>query len=221
MKTYSDIFQQIVLTENLFLSWDEFKKDKQKKKDVLAFEWELEKRILELYRDLKYHTYRHDVYTAFMISDPKQRNIHKAIVRDRIVHHAIYRVLYPIFDKRFISDSYSCRLGKGTHKAVKRLESFVRKVSRNYTKPCFALKCDIKKFFDTIDHHVLITLLERNIIDEKVLSLLKVIVGSFNHSAKNQLPLFNIAICETQIERERERDDSLRLSMAKVFPSAI
>ena len=161
MKYYSYIFQQIISLENLFLAWEEFKKDKQKKNDVLAFEWELEKHILELHRDLKYHTYKHDVYTAFMITDPKQRHIHKATVRDRIVHHAIYRVLYPMFDNTFVYDTYSCRLKKGSHKAVRRLEKFSGKVSRNYTHPCFALKCDVKKFFDSVDHQILFNLLKK------------------------------------------------------------
>jgi len=71
--------------------------------------------IFELHRDLKSYTYKHSSYFAFNISDPKPRNIHKASVRDRLLHHAIYRKLYPFFDKKFIHDSYSCRLEKGTH----------------------------------------------------------------------------------------------------------
>lgn len=191
MKIYSNLFQQIISPENLFLSWEEFVKDKRKKKDVLEFEWNLEERILEFHRDLKYHTYKHDVYTGFIVTDPKQRHIHKAIVRDRVVHHAIYRVLYPIFDRSFIYDSYSCCLGKGTHKAVKRLESFTRNVSKNYSVPCYALKCDVKKFFDSIDHEIFIRILERKISDEKTLWLLKEIICSFSNPGKNQLSLFD------------------------------
>jgi len=75
----------------------------------------------------------------------KLRRINKACVRDRVLHHAVFRILYPIFDKSFIFDSYSCRLGKGAHRAVNRLEKFTRKLSRNNRKNIFALKCDIRK----------------------------------------------------------------------------
>lgn len=74
--------------------------------------------ILELHDDLVNKTYKHGSYYAFKINDPKPRDIHKATIRDRIVHHAIYRALYPYFDKKFIFDSYSCRNKKGTHKAL-------------------------------------------------------------------------------------------------------
>ncbi len=76
--------------------------------------------ILSLHQDLKNRTYTHGKYEAFNISDPKPRNIHKASVRDRLLHHAIYRILYSLFDTTFIADSYSCRIGKGTHKAINR-----------------------------------------------------------------------------------------------------
>ena len=158
--------------------------------------WErnLEDNLFKLHAELKYKIYRHSDYTAFYITDPKQRHIHKADVRDRILHHAVYRVLYPIFDKSFIFDSYSCRLNKGTHKAVARLENFARKVSKNYTSPCFGLKCDIKKFFDSVDHTILYEIVERRIGDKDVLWLLREIIDSFN-----------LALPDVQIERERER----------------
>ena len=139
---------------------------------------------------MKDKTYRHSDYTSFYITDPKLRHIHKAEVRDRIVHHAVYRILYPIFDKSFIFDSYSCRLNKGTHRAVKRLESFTRKVSGNYTKPCFALKCDVKKFFDSVDHQILLGIIQKKITDLDTIWLLKRIIGSFNKSTCGQLTLF-------------------------------
>src|SRR3990167_4722798 len=103
MKFYTNIFNKIISLENLFLAWDEFKKDKSKKKDVLEFEWNLEPNLFRLYRDLKYHRYKHSVYTSFIICDPKQRKIHKATVRDRVLHHAVFRVLNPLFEPSFIS----------------------------------------------------------------------------------------------------------------------
>jgi len=148
--------------------------------------------ILKLHQDLADGTYQHSKYHPFKLSDPKPRNIHKANVRDRLLHKAIYRILYPTFDRTFISDSYSCRNDKGTHKAFTRLESVTKKVSKNYTKPCFALKCDIRRFFDSVDHKILINLLESKIANEELLNLLKNIIQSFEHSSSKGMPLGNL-----------------------------
>src|SRR3989344_1136230 len=108
--TYDDI----ISLENLLEAWQEFLKGKRNKKDVQEFQLNLMDNIFSLHNELKNKTYKHGPYYAFNISDPKPRNIHKATVRDRLLHHTIYRILYPYFDKKFISDSYSCRLNKGT-----------------------------------------------------------------------------------------------------------
>jgi RNA-directed DNA polymerase len=128
-------------------AWEEFRRGKGSRKDVQEFEWRLEQNILSLCRDLRAHSYRHGPYSAFTICDPKQRRIHKATVRDRVLHHAVFSALNPIFEPTFIAHSFSCREGKGTHKAVSALEKWLRQVSRNYRYPCFALKCDIHQFF--------------------------------------------------------------------------
>ena len=91
---------------------------KKKKADVQEFEFQLEDNLFQLYRELKNKIYQHSHYTAFTVCDPKLRRIHKACVSDRVLHHAVFRILYPIFDKSFIFDSYSCRVEKGTHRAV-------------------------------------------------------------------------------------------------------
>ncbi len=174
-----NLFNQIICLENLFASWEEFKKGKRKKLDVSEFEKNLEDEIFRLHRDLKSKTYRHSNYTSFYITDPKLRHIHKAIVRDRIVHHAIYRVLYPIFDKGFIFDTYSCRNDKGSHKAIYRFEYFARKVSKNYSDTCFVLKCDVRRFFDSIDHGKLKELIQEKVKDVNTMWLLDDIIDSF------------------------------------------
>jgi retron-type reverse transcriptase len=141
-----------------------------------------------LHHDLKEKTYQHGGYKHFKIADPKPRDIHKASVRDRLLHHAIYRVLYTYFDKKFIYDSYSCRNGKGTHKAIQQFQKYVRKVSHNHTKTCYVLKCDIKKFFASIDHTILISILQKHIKDQCILWLLNEVVKSFDRG----LPLGNL-----------------------------
>lgn len=150
--------------------------------------------ILALHHDLSNKTYNHGLYYHFKINDPKPRDIHKATVRDRIVHHAIYRILYPYFDSKFIFDSFSCRNDKGTHKALNRFRGLARKVSRNNAKTVWVLKGDIRKFFANIDHQILKNILRKHIIDDDILWLLGRVIDSFHtENSKNiGLPLGNV-----------------------------
>ncbi len=157
-----------------------FLKDKRTRKDVVLFSVNLMNNIFALYYDLKHKRYRHGGYDAFKINDPKPRDIHKATVKDRLVHHALYRILYPYFDSQFIYDSYSCRVDKGTHKALNRFQTFARMCSVNHKKTCFVLKCDIRKFFANIDHAILKSILARHVSDKDTLSLLDTIIDSFH-----------------------------------------
>lgn len=179
MKRYERIFERIVSPEHLFAAWEAFRSDKQNKRDVAQFQWNLEPELFRLQRELASGRYRHGAYTSFYISDPKQRHIHKATVRDRVLHHAVFSVLNPIFEPTFIPASFSCRIGKGTHKAVDYLTRMTRSVSRNGTKACFVLKCDVQKFFASVDHEILLKLLQRRINDGRAMELLREIVGSF------------------------------------------
>lgn len=188
MKTYQNVFENIISMENLFSAWEEFKKGKQKKKDVMEFEFNLEDSIFNLRRELEDKTYKHGGYHGFYITDPKVRHIHKATVKDRILHHAIYSILNPIFEPTFIYDSYSCRKNKGTHKGIYRLEKFLRKVSKNNSKTCFVLKCDIKKFFESVNHDILISIIEKRVKDADVLWLIKEIIESFSQG----IPIGNL-----------------------------
>lgn len=202
MKYYSNVFSKIISTENLFISFDEFKKDKQNRIDVLNFEYNLETNIFNLQRELQYHTYKHNVYNRFKICDPKPRVIHKATVRDRVLHHAIFRVLNPLFEPTFIAHSFSCRVDKGTHKGVDTVSKMLRCDSQNNKQICYALKCDIQKFFSSVDHQILLKIIKRKIKDPDVTWLMEEIIGSFGVAPQSQLNLFDL---RTQIERERER----------------
>lgn len=186
-------FNNIVSAENLLEAWQEFAKGKRSKKDVLEFSWCLMHNIFELHHDLVNYTYKHGSYQVFHICDPKPRIIHKACVMDRLLHHAIHRLLYPFFDRVFIADSFSCRLNKGVHKALNRFDSFSRKVSRNNIRTCWVLQCDIRKFFATINHQKLTEILKECIPDEKVMWLLKQVIASFNSGQHGTgLPLGNL-----------------------------
>ncbi|OGD67126.1 hypothetical protein A2442_01880 [Candidatus Campbellbacteria bacterium RIFOXYC2_FULL_35_25] len=197
-------YDDITSVENLLKAWKEFKKGKSKREEVWEFERNLMDNIFSLHKDLKNprhflqnertsKIYKHGKYEAFNISDPKPRNIHKASVRDRLLHHAVYRKFYPFFDKKFINDSYSCRKRKGTHRALNRFRDFARKESKNNTKTVCVLKCDVSKFFASIDHKILIEILEENIKDKDIVWLLSQIIWSFNSTRIGVgLPLGNL-----------------------------
>ncbi|MDE2071574.1 MAG: hypothetical protein KGI70_02480 [Patescibacteria group bacterium] len=100
---FGHAYEDIISPENLLAAWREFLKGKRGKRDVREFQYRLADNLLSLHAELKAKTYVHGGYYAFNISDPKPRNIHKALVRDRLLHHALYRQLYPFFDRTFIS----------------------------------------------------------------------------------------------------------------------
>jgi len=185
-------YKDIIKIENLLLTWERFLRGKKQKKDVVIFQLRLADNLTNLYYSLANYTYKHGAYSAFTISDPKLRNIHKATVRDRVLHHLIYKELYPYFDKKFIYDSYSCRKNKGTHRAIKRFKYFACRVSKNNSRTCYILKCDIKKFFANIDHKVLLDILNSYIPDKQIIWLLKEIIESFSSKPGIGLPLGNL-----------------------------
>lgn len=167
---------------------------KRQKKDVAEFSLHLTDNILILHQELLEKTYKHGNYSAFKISDPKPRDIHKATVRDRLLHHAIYRILYPYFDRIFTFYSYSCRKEKGTHRAISCFRKYGRKISQNDTRTAWILKGDIKKFFANIDHAILKEILGKYINDENAMWILSEIIDSFRASSvtKVGLPLGNL-----------------------------
>ena len=197
-------FDKLVSLNNLFRSWKEFKRDKSNRLDVLKFENNLEDNIFSLHRDLQSGSYRHGPYKTFFINDPKPRKINKASVRDRLIHHLIFEELYDVFEPSFIFHSYSSRIFKGTHLAVANLSKSLRKVSCNYSRNAFVLKCDIKKFFASINHQKLLGIIKRKIKDEKFLWLIEKIIESF------AFPVDNFP----QRERERElNDDAIKFGL--------
>ena len=190
---FSHTYEHIISVENLLLAWQEFLSGKKMRKDVLDFGRNLMSNIIALHEELATQTYTHSKYYAFNVSDPKPRNIHKAAVRDRLLHHALYRELYPFFDRTFISTSYSCRQYKGMHRAIEQFRALSYKVSKNSTRTVWVLKCDIRKFFASVDQAVLLEILEGYIPDSDIISLLSKIIKSFQSTEEGRgLPLGNL-----------------------------
>ena len=157
--------------------------------EACEFHFHLEKELLRLKEELEDNTYQPSPYRYFEISDPKKRTISVAPFRDRIVHHALVGILEPVFEKRFIYDSYATRKEKGTHKAIRRAQEFMKK---NY----FFLKTDVAKYFDSISHDILMELLRTKIKDENVLILAERIIRNSDTSREIQegvgLPIGNL-----------------------------
>ena len=185
-------FEELISLENLCEAWLEFIVGKRNRKDVQEFQLRLGDEIIGLHQSLAADEYRHGSYQEFSINDPKPRIIHKASVRDRLLHHAIHRKLYPFFAGTFVHDSFSCQNGKGLHRALRRFRRIAGKASRNHTRTCWVLKCDIRKFFASIDHEILLNLLHHRIADGRVGGLLSRVIGSFHAHLGEGLPLGNL-----------------------------
>lgn len=192
-RSYSELFKETISIEALFNSWEVFKKGKRHRADVQQFFVNLESRLFALQRELESKVYNHDRYRSFFVQDPKVRHIRKATVRDRIVHQMLTTKLNELFESKFINDLYSSRPGKGTHRGVKALRKMSRKVSRNGTQSCWALKCDIRRFYDSVDHKVLLAILHKKISDSDFLWLCRVVIESFHceEACKKGMPIGN------------------------------
>ena len=151
----------------------------------------LEDNLFGVRDELLAGTYSHGAYWPFTVFDPKRRLIHKATVRDRVVHQAVVNAVEPLFDPAFVFDSYSCRVGKGTHAAVKRLRKFLRQASVNDARTAYVLKCDVRKFFASVDHAIFLRLVGRN-VGGRTLELIKGVVASFSSSPGKGIPLGNL-----------------------------
>lgn len=173
MKTYKNLFDHICSFENLLWAARKAQKGKRSKHHTARFYTELEKELIQLQRELKSGHYQPGPYRAFYIYDPKKRLISAAPYRDRVVHHAVCNIIEPLFEKTFIYDSYANRKGKGTHRAIQRYQEFCRKND-------FVLKCDIKKYFPSIDHEILKQEIRRKIACQKTLQLIDKIIDSSN-----------------------------------------
>ena len=175
---YNNLYPEIYNLSNLLLAWRKARKGKTKKLYVKEFEKDTLRNLLLLHEELKNETYFPKKLKIFILRDPKTRKIAKSDFRDRIVHHALVRVLDPIFDKSFIYDSCANRKGKGNLFALKRLEKFKRKVTNNLNSEAYCLKADIKHYFEEVDRDILIKLLRKEISDEQTIILIKKITDN-------------------------------------------
>lgn len=173
MKRHKNLFPQIISFENLLLAARNAAAGKGERYYVMEFFFDLEENLFHLQEKLVSQTYRPGSYQTFRIYKPKPRMISAAPFRDRVVHHALMNVIAPLLERSFIFDSYANRIGKGTHKAIRRYQDFLQHYS-------WALKCDVKKYFPSIDHEILKSLLRKRIADAQALWLIDAIIDGSN-----------------------------------------
>ena len=173
-----DIYRHVWSFENLVRAERAAARGKRGRPDVAAFEYYLEDELVRLQEELSSHTYEPGQYQRHIVREPKQRVIAAAPYRDRVVHHALCRVIEPLFERQFIADSFASRLGKGTHAAVDRCSQFARRFR-------YVLRCDIVQFFPSVNHDVLRDRLARVIGDTDVLCLCdRILEGGIDQAAQ-------------------------------------
>ncbi len=193
MASYHNLWKKLHSYKNLEIAFKKARKHKTLQLDVLEFEKDVDNNLSLLQTELMLHCYHPKPLQTFIIRDPKTRKISKSHFRDRVVHHALCNVIEPLFEKSFIYDSYANRKQKGTLKAVERFSFFSRKVSHNYTRKVFVLKADVRHYFETIDHKILLSLLMKKITDKKISWLMKIILSNYHSGVDEKgMPLGNL-----------------------------
>ena len=186
MKTSKNLYPEIYSMKNLILAWRKSRKGKTKKDYVIEFEKNLPQNLKSLHEELENQTYNPKPLKTFILRDPKTRKISKSDFRGRIVHHALVNILETIFDKTFIYDSCANRIGKGNLFAIKLLEKFQIKVTKNFSSESYCLKADIKHYFQEVNHEILLQVIKNKIKDENVLCLISRILNNTSKSERER-----------------------------------
>jgi len=174
MKRVGNLFNLAFTEEALLAAFFNAKRGKANKPACLEFEARLGSAIAELSQEIRDGSYSPRPLQTFIVREPKERVIHAPHFRDLVVQHAIYQVIYPIFDKTFIDQSFACRKGRGTHAASK----YTQKAMRKYDGELYYAKLDIRKFFYQIDKAILRQLIEKKIKDERFVEMMCLFLGN-------------------------------------------
>lgn len=193
MKTSKNLIERVASFENLYLAYLKARRGKANSTEVQRFNFNLEPELFRLQRELLDGSYETGNYRNFTIFEPKKRLISALPFRDRVAHHAICAVIEPVFEKTFVSDSYACRIGRGSHRAIRRLKGFLAgcrwnecvragvgaKAAEREQEP-FVLKCDVSKYFASVDHEKLKRVIRKKIGCRRLLRVLDDVIDSFS-----------------------------------------
>ena len=188
-KTHTNLFDKIIDFENLLAAYDEARRGKRYTPEAMDFSVNAEEHLINIHEHLVWRSWQPGKPRVFTVKDPKRRDITAPPFADRIVHHALVRVVEPLFERRFIADSYACRAGKGTHAAVRRAQSFLRRAKRNWGEGVYFVHADVKSYFSSIDHEVALSAIQRVISDPDVIWLWRRIMRGYGFAGGVGLPV--------------------------------
>lgn len=187
-KTFNHLYRQIADFDNLLSAYCKARRGHRYTREVLRFSANLETELITLHNELTWGSYRTGAYRTFLVFEPKQRQISALPFRDRVVHHAICNIIETLFEKKFIGDSYGCRVGKGTHAGSDRLQHNLRVAQRNWPQ-VYCMKLDISRFFPSVDRESLKRILRRTIRCRDTITLLDSII---DHGPESGIPIGNL-----------------------------
>lgn len=188
-RTVSGLWSQVINFENIHAAYLQARKGKRFRAEVLRYSLNAEEHLANLQNHLIWKSWQPGPPREFVVLEPKLRAIQAPPFQDRVLHHALVRVIEPIFETRFIADSFACRTGKGTQAAVARVQHFLRLARRRWGDGVYVIKADISKYFASIRHDVLMTEIERAISDADVLWLMRRICSAYGHDDGVGLPV--------------------------------
>lgn len=173
-KTYGDLWTRITDIDNIYHAYLAARDKKREKPEVLAYDSHREENLITAHNELVWHMWKPRPFREFIVYEPKKRLIHAPQFSDRVIHHALVRVIEPLFERKMISNSFACRKGLGTHKAVSTAQKYARAVSRSGR--FWFLKGDIHHYFPSIDHEALKKIIRRTVRDKDTLWLIDTII---------------------------------------------
>lgn len=180
MKTYNGLFEQVITFDALYKGYRNARRGKRKGWPCRHFEKDLEGNLIQLQNEIVWGRYKCGGYRSFFVHEPKLRKITALTeFRDRVVQNALMAVLEPIWERSFISHSYACRVGKGTHAGADYAQKAMNQCLRKHGS-LIALKADVRRYFQSIRHDTLKRLIRRKIADTKILALLDEVIDSYS-----------------------------------------
>lgn len=188
-KTTNGLWPKLFDFENLYQGFLEAKKGKRYRPEVMRYAIHAEENIINLQNHLIWKTWQPGKPREFVVKEPKLRLIQAPPFGDRVLHHALVRLVNPIFEKKFIPDSFACRVGKGTQRSVFRLQNFIQEAKRSWGDGVYIIKADISRYFASIRHDILMEEVERTISDPDVLWIWRQIVSGYGHDDGVGIPV--------------------------------
>lgn len=188
-KTTNGLWANLIDFDNLYQAFQEARHGKRYRLEVMRFASNLEENLINLQNHLIWKTWAPGKQREFTVFEPKMRMIQAPPFEDRVIHHALVRVVEPLFERKFISDSFACRAGKGTQRAVFRVQRSLRVARRNWGDDVYVLKADISRYFASIQHRVLMGEVGRVVSDDDVLWLWATITAGYGHDAGVGVPV--------------------------------